>query len=101
MEGTIRIDERLRAGECVVNKNRSEKRHCVDELINPVVTHGPIIQSHLDTISGTWLKRASTTANRNGKDRFIVVRRIVLMRVSGDAKVGIHTCRYGVIGQLE
>ena len=101
MEGSIRIDERLRTREYIVNKNRTVKTNYVDELINPVVTHGPIIQSHLNRISGTWLKRASTTADRNGKDRFIAIRRIVVIRVSEDVKDGIHTSRYGALGQLE
>ena len=101
MEGSITIGERLRAGEYGVNKNRTDKRNYVDGLVIPVVAHGSIIQLHLDRISRSWLKRASTTANRNGKDRLIVVGRIVLMRVSGDPKVGIHTCGHRVIVQLK
>ena len=74
-----------------------------NELIDPVETHRPVVQSHLDRTFGTWMERVSKfyTANRDGKGRFISIRVSALMRMSWDEKIRIYPCRRGMIGQLE
>lgn len=75
----------------------------IDELIDPVETHGPFVQSHLDHIFGTWLERVPSRANRDGKNRLIFIRitGLGLMRVFRDEKIRIYPCRRGFIGQFE
>jgi len=73
----------------------------VDELIDPVETHRPFVQPHLDRIFGTWLERLPNTANTDGKNRLIVIRVSGLMRVFRDEKIRIHPGRRRFVGQFE
>jgi hypothetical protein len=101
MEGSICVYKRQGPTGQGINNDGKNRKMRGNELIDPVKTHRPIIQSHLDRIFATRPESVPTRTDRDGIDRFINLGIIVSTGAPRDEKIRIHPCRRGVIDQLE